>query len=80
MFLYAVGAIGAPYVASVLIEHYGSAAMFVFISVAHLVLIAFGLYRMRVRPTEPSRTPYVTAPRTSFIIGRLLKRSRDGES
>jgi MFS family permease len=80
MFLYAVGAIGAPYVASVLIEHYGSAAMFVFISVAHVVLIVFGLYRMRVRPTEPSRTPYVTAPRTSFIIGRLLKRSRDGES
>jgi MFS family permease len=80
MFLYAVGAIGAPYLASVLIEHYGSAAMFVFISVAHVVLIVFGLYRMRVRPTEPNRTPYVTAPRTSFIIGRLLGRSRDGET
>jgi MFS family permease len=79
MFLYAVGAIGAPYVASVLIEHYGSAAMFVFISAAHVVLIVFGLYRMRVRPTEHSRTPYVTAPRTSFIIGRLLGRSREGE-
>jgi MFS family permease len=79
MFLYAIGAIASPYLASVLIERYGSSAMFVFISVAHVVLIAFGLYRMRMRPTEPARTPYVTAPRTSFIVGRLLGRSRDGE-
>ncbi len=79
MFLYAIGAIASPYIASVLIERFGSSAMFVFISVAHVVLIAFGLYRMRMRPTEPARTPYVTAPRTSFIIGRLLGRSRDGE-
>jgi MFS family permease len=77
MFLYAVGAIAAPYVASVLIEGYGAAAMFVFIAVAHVVLIGFGLYRMRQRPTEPNRTPYVTFPRTSFIIGRLMGRARD---
>jgi MFS family permease len=77
MFLYAIGAIASPYIASVLIESYGSAAMFVFISAAHVVLIAFGLYRMRQRPTEAARTPYVIAPRTSFVIGRLLGRSRD---
>jgi MFS family permease len=77
MFLYAIGAIASPYVASVLIENFGSGAMFVFISAAHVVLIVFGLYRMRRRPTEATRTPYVTAPRTSFVIGRLLGRSRD---
>jgi MFS family permease len=77
MFLYAIGAIASPYIASVLIESYGSSAMFVFISAAHVVLIVFGLHRMRMRPTEPARTPYVTAPRTSFIIGRLLGRGRD---
>ncbi len=79
MFLYAIGAIAAPYVASVLIEAFGSSAMFVFISIAHVVLIVFGLYRMRQRPTEAARTPYVIAPRTSFVIGRLLGRSRDEE-
>jgi MFS family permease len=77
MFLYAIGAIASPYLASVLIERFGSGAMFVFISAAHVVLIAFGLYRMRQRPTEAARTPYVIAPRTSFVIGRLLGRSRD---
>jgi MFS family permease len=77
MFLYAIGAIASPYLASVLIARYGSGAMFVFISVAHVVLIAFGLYRMRQRPTEAARTRYVIAPRTSFVIGRLLGRSRD---
>ncbi len=77
MFLYAIGAIAAPYVASVLIEAFGSSAMFVFISIAHVVLIVFGLYRMRQRPTEAARTPFVIAPRTSFVIGRLLGRSRD---
>jgi len=77
MFLYAIGAIASPYLASVLIENFGSGAMFVFISVAHVVLIVFGLYRMLQRPTEAARTPYVTAPRTSFVIGRLLGRNRD---
>jgi hypothetical protein len=39
--------------------------------------IIFGLSRMRLRPTRTERTPYICAPRTSFIIGRLLKRMRD---
>ncbi|MEM9974007.1 MAG: MFS transporter [Pseudomonadota bacterium] len=80
LFLYAIGAIGAPYLVSVLIEIGGSSAMFVFISVAHVALVVFGLVRMRSRPTE-ARTRYVYAPRTSFLIGRLLGRSRrkDGE-
>jgi hypothetical protein len=30
-----------------------------------------------VRDTIEDKTPYVYAPRTSFIIGRLLGRSRD---
>ncbi len=77
MFLYAVGAIASPYITSGLIENYGPRAMFIFISVAHVVLIVFGLLRMRARPTQRDRTAYVYAPRTSFMIGRLLRRSRD---
>ncbi|HHI70556.1 MAG TPA: MFS transporter [Rhodobacteraceae bacterium] len=77
MFFYAIGAIASPYVASGLIERYGPAALFTLLAVGHMVLIIFGLSRMKVRPTRKRRTPYVYAPRTSFLIGRLLRRQRD---
>lgn len=77
MFWFAAGAIAAPYAASVLIENYGPAALFIMISVAHLVLVLFGLTRMRARPAPTDRTRYVYAPRTSFLIGRLTGTSRD---
>jgi MFS family permease len=76
MFLYAVGAIASPFVASGLISAFGPGAMFAFISAAHLLLIAFGLIRMRQRRAE-TKTRYVYAPRTSFQIGRLLGLQRD---
>lgn len=77
MFFYAVGAIAAPLLASNLMEAFGPPAMFVMIAVGHAVLVVFGLARMRVRPTVEEKTPYVYAPRTSFTIGRLMKRIRD---
>lgn len=76
MFFYAVGAIAAPYVASVLIEHFGPRALFIMISGGHVALIVFGLTRMRVRPAR-TRTRYVYVPRTTFQIGRLLGRFRE---
>ncbi len=57
MFLYAVGAIASPYIVSLLIGGYGPAAMFVFVGAAHVVLIVFGLMRMRARPAREARTP-----------------------
>ena len=77
MFFYAVGAIAAPYTTSALIAHFGPAALFYFISVGHIVLIVFGIGRMQVRRAPEQRTRYIYAPRTSFIIGRLLGRSRE---
>ena len=71
MFLYAVGAIASPWIVSALIEARGAAAMFVFVAAAHLALVVCGLVRMRARPAE-RRTRYVYAPRSSFLIGRLL--------
>ena len=79
MFLYAVGAIASPYVVAELIDGFGAGAMFAFVSIIHLVLIVFGLARMRVRPSE-TRTHYVYSPRTSFLIGRLLGKTRERAS
>jgi MFS family permease len=76
MFLYAVGAIASPWFVSVLIENFGPSAMFVFVSLAHVVLIVFSLIRMGTRETE-TKTRYIYAPRTSFLIGRLLGKSRE---
>lgn len=78
MFHFALGAIAAPLVASWLIDAYGPPAMFVMIAVGHAVLVVFGLVRMRARPAARRRTRYVYAPRTSFLIGRLTGRDREG--
>ena len=80
LFYYAFGAIAAPLFASFLMDSFGPNAMFVLIAFAHLLLVIFGVARMRVRPTVSERTPYVYMPRTSFLIGRLLKRLREKEN
>ncbi|MDQ2091835.1 MFS transporter [Marimonas arenosa] len=77
MFWFAVGAIAAPLLASRLMDAYGPSALFVMIAVGHLILVIFGLTRMRVRAAPARRTPYVWAPRTSFVVGRLFGKSRD---
>jgi MFS family permease len=77
MFHFALGAIAAPYVASKLIAAYGPPALFAMIAVGHAVLVVFGIARMRARPAPRARTNYIWAPRTSFLIGRLLGRQRD---
>lgn len=77
MFLFALGAIGAPLLATSLIDAFGPAAMFGLIAVAHAGLIGFGLVRMRLGPTAIDKRPYVWTPRTSFTIGRLIKRGPD---
>ena len=76
MFFFAVGAIASPWLASVLIDAYGPAALFTMIAGAHLMLVIFGVIRMRMRPSPGPRTAYVWAPRTSFLIGRLTGRER----
>jgi len=77
MFLYAVGAIASPVIAATLIAVFGPPGMFAFIALAHLLLVVFGLIRMRARPAPEDRTRYTYVPRTSFQIGRLLRRGKD---
>ena len=76
VFLYALGAIASPYLASWLMGMFGSSAMFLLISAAHVILIIFGLARMRARPTQEARTNYIYAPRTTFLSGKLFARLR----
>ena len=76
MFLYAVGAIFSPILAANLIANFGPPALFAFISMAHVMLVLFGLLRMSVRPTKVDKTGYKYMPRTSYIIGRLLRQKR----
>jgi MFS family permease len=77
MFWFAVGAIAAPWIASLLIDRYGPPALFVMIALGHGALVAFGLFRMRARPISETRTRYIYTPRSTFLVGRLLGRSRD---
>jgi len=77
MFFYALGAIASPYIASTLIHEFGPSALFGFVAFGHVALIVFGLTRMRARETVRERTPYVYTPRSSFTIGRLLRKQRD---
>ena len=77
MFFYATGAIVAPLLTSALIEAYGPSALFIFIFVAHLGLVIFGLIRMGRRASTGARNPYVWIPRTSFQVGRIFRRNGD---
>ncbi|WP_172293366.1 MFS transporter [Pseudoruegeria sp. HB172150] len=79
MFFFAIGAIASPLIASALIGAFGPWAMFALVAAGHLFLVVYGLMRMRARPTVEERTQYVYSPRTSFLIGRLIGRLREGD-
>ncbi|MBV7395792.1 MFS transporter [Mameliella sediminis] len=77
MFWFAVGAIAAPWLASLLIEWYGPPALFMMVAVGHAFLVVFGLLRMRTGRAKATSTRYIYTPRSSFLVGRLLSGSRD---
>ncbi len=77
MFLFAVGGIASPLIASTLITLGGPKSMFAFLALTHLGLVLFGLARMRARPVRADRTRYVSVPRTTFVIGRMIHRLRE---
>ncbi|MEM6887051.1 MAG: MFS transporter [Pseudomonadota bacterium] len=76
MFFFALGAIAAPYTASLLIDKFGPRALFALMALGHALLVLFGVLRMRARPAPADRTRYTYAPRTSFTIGKLTGKSR----
>jgi len=74
---YSAGAILAPFTAAHLIGLYGPGGLFWFIAAAHLVLIAFSMYRMTRRVAQPA-TPYRYLPRTSMVLAKLWGRQNNG--
>ncbi len=76
LFFFALGAILSPLLISSVLDAQGVNALFTIIGAAHLGLVVFGLYRMTRTPGAKARTRYTYTPRTSFLIGRLLRRNR----
>ncbi len=76
IFLFGIGAIFSPLITSNLIERFGPSALFIFIAIAHVALLVFSVVRMLERPTRTTRTGYAYIPRTSFMIGKLLRRKK----
>ena len=77
LFYFAIGAIASPIVAALLIENFGTQSFFIFIGSAHLLLAGVGGIRLLLGDHAIVKTPYIYAPRTSFLLGRLTKRLRD---
>lgn len=76
IFFYAVGAVLAPSLAGYLIDTYGPPAMFTFILVAHMALLAYSFWRMVRRPASGKRRPYNYMPRTTLYIAHLARRRK----
>ncbi|MGR3491313.1 MAG: MFS transporter [Shimia sp.] len=76
LFFFACGAILAPLLTARLIETFGPRSFFAFIAAGHIALALYGFWRM-TRREALTRTSYIYAPRTSFLVGRLLGRSRE---
>ena len=81
LFLFAIGAAIGPFAASLVMELYGPAAVFIYTTVMHSALLLFVLYRMMARPTVPRarRKLFVAFMRTSPAIFGLGRRARDKE-
>lgn len=85
IFLFSIGAAIGPILASLVIEQFGAPALFTYISLIHLALVAVALYRLMVRPSVPryERVRYTALLRTSPAMFRLAKRrltSRGGRN
>ena len=76
IFLFGVGAIISPVIASYLIEHFGPNAMFTYFAVLHILLLGYTAYRARIRPLDVPMRPYIYIPRTSLFIAKTIKSLR----
>lgn len=79
MLFYSFGAIGGPFAASAVMQHFGPSALFVFSAVVYAIFIAVILYRMQARSGVPvgKRSRFTALLRTSTVFARLARRNGD---
>ncbi|MDX8446576.1 MFS transporter [Mesorhizobium captivum] len=82
MLFYSFGAIGGPFAASAVMQHFGPGALFVFSAAVYAILIVVILYRMQVRSGVPAgkRSRFTALLRTSTLFARLARRSGDSDT
>ncbi len=80
IFIYGLGSIISPLLTSGMIDLFGPASLFVFLSIVHIFLSVIGGIRMMARPSVTDKTPYMYLPRTSLIFGKFLNPSKRNEN
>lgn len=73
LFLFGIGAVISPLLTAQLIEYFGPKALFVFIAFIHVLLILYSIIRRLMRPVSKINVPYIYMPRTSFVLGKILR-------
>jgi len=73
IFFYAIGAIVSPVIAGFVIDVFGPPALFTYVSLAHILLMFYTIFRGFVRPVSSAEKPYAYVPRTSMFIVNLLR-------
>ena len=76
IFIFGLGSIVSPLLSSTLIDYFGPASLFIFLSIVHILLSIIGGIRMMARPSVTEKTPYMYLPRTSLIFGKFLNPSK----
>ena len=78
IFFYAVGAIVSPILAGFVIDIFGPPALFTYVSLAHIGLIVYTIFRGFARPVSLTERPYTYFPRTTIFIVNLLRHRKNG--
>jgi MFS family permease len=73
IFFYALGAIISPIIAGYIIGRFGTSYLFVYISLAHILLMTFTVWRAIARPASSDDKPYAYYPRTSIFIANIIR-------
>jgi MFS family permease len=73
IFFYALGAIISPIIAGYITGRFGTSYLFIYISLAHILLMSFTVWRAIARPVSSDDKPYAYYPRTTMFIANIIR-------
>ena len=77
-FSFGLGAISGPFLCSLIMGIFGNNGFFIFLIFFHCVIGFFGIYRMKVRPSEENPdSQFVPMPQTITPVGMELNPSTE---